>query len=155
MADQAKITLKNDREVKRAIKRLGDNLPKAAESAMRQSMLFLHRQTVAKKLSGQVLKRQTGRLASSMNSKVYKQGRGVVGIIGSNVKYARIHEFGGTIVPKNGPFLVFRIGDRVIKTKKVTIPARPYMGPTFRENKSRVKEIFKRSLIKWKDEAKN
>ncbi len=155
MADKAKITLKNDRQVKAAMKRLGDNLPKAVEGSMRKSMLFLQRETVSKKLSGQVLKRQTGRLASSITANVIKQGRGFLGILGSNVKYARIHEFGGTIVPKRAPFLVFKIGGRVIKTQKVKIPARPYLGPTFRQNRAKVKEIFRRSMIDWTQEAKN
>jgi phage virion morphogenesis protein len=48
--------------------------------------------------------------------------------VGSNRVYAAIHQFGGTIVPKKGRFLVFRLGTRVIHARKVTIPARPYLG---------------------------
>lgn len=58
-------------------------------------------------LSGKVLHVQTGRLRTSIRHKV-KQMRGgkrIVGMIGTNVVYAMIHEFGGTIVPKTGKFL--------------------------------------------------
>lgn len=48
--------------------------------------------------------------------------------VGSNKVYAAIHQFGGVIRPKNARALVFRIGDRVIRARSVTIPARPYVG---------------------------
>ncbi len=48
--------------------------------------------------------------------------------VGSNRVYAAIHQFGGTIVPKNGKALVFRLGSRVVRAKSVTIPQRPYLG---------------------------
>ena len=49
-------------------------------------------------------------------------------IIGSGLIYAAIHQFGGTIVPKSADRLAFRIGNRQIFAKKVTMPARPYIG---------------------------
>lgn len=51
--------------------------------------------------------------------------------IGTNLEYARIQEFGGTIVPK-GQFLrwVNDAGEEVF-ARSVTIPARPYLRPAF------------------------
>jgi len=54
--------------------------------------------------------------------------------IGTNLPYAAIHEFGGTIVPVNAQFLRFEIDGVVIFTKSVEIPARPYLRPAFDEN---------------------
>lgn len=48
--------------------------------------------------------------------------------VGSSLVYGAIHQFGGTIVPKQAEALVFRIGGRTIRAKKVEIPARPYLG---------------------------
>lgn len=48
--------------------------------------------------------------------------------VGSNVIYAGVHQEGATIEPKNGDYLWFRIGDRLIRAKSVTLPARPYLG---------------------------
>ena len=42
--------------------------------------------------------------------------------------YAYIHQFGGTIIPKNGAALHFEIGGKSVFAKKVNIPARPYLG---------------------------
>ena len=47
--------------------------------------------------------------------------------IGTNVKYARIHQFGGTIKAKNKPYLVFKLpSGKFVKIKSVYIPARPF-----------------------------
>ena len=48
--------------------------------------------------------------------------------IGSNLKYAAIHHFGGTIRAKRAKVLRFRIGDTWVMKKAVTIPARPALG---------------------------
>lgn len=73
---------------------------------------------------------QTGALARSIDYLV--QGMQVV--VGAPAEpragkpYAAIHQFGGTIVPKSADALAFVIGGQFVRTKKVTIPARPYLG---------------------------
>ena len=47
---------------------------------------------------------------------------------GSNKVYAAIHQFGGVIQPKAAKALVFRLGGRLVHARRVTIPARPYLG---------------------------
>lgn len=48
--------------------------------------------------------------------------------IGSNQVYARIHNEGGKIVPKNASALVFSMGGKTFKVKSVTIPKRTFLG---------------------------
>jgi phage virion morphogenesis protein len=48
--------------------------------------------------------------------------------VGSNKVYAAIHQFGGTIRPKDARAPVFELGGRTIHAKSVRIPARPYLG---------------------------
>jgi len=99
---------------------------------------------VSQKLSGQVLKVQTGTLRSSiMPILATIIGGRVQGGIGTNVIYARIHEFGGVInrsaiFPKNAEALHFFIGGKEIFAKRVgpaqiNMPARPYALPSLRE----------------------
>ncbi len=69
-------------------------------------------------------------------------------LIGTNVIYAAIHEFGGTITPKRAKYLRFywkEIGQWVT-TKKVTIPPRPYLRPALDENKDKVIYAFRSTL---------
>lgn len=48
--------------------------------------------------------------------------------VGSSLPYARIHQLGGEIKPKNKKALLVPIGGgRYLQLKKVTIPARPYL----------------------------
>lgn len=48
--------------------------------------------------------------------------------IGSNEVYARIHNEGGTIVPKNAAALVFSMGGQTFNVQSVTIPRRQFLG---------------------------
>ncbi len=50
-------------------------------------------------------------------------------MVGSNLPYARIHQYGGTIRPRKAKRLIFNgPGGEKIVAKQVTIPARPYLG---------------------------
>jgi phage virion morphogenesis protein len=50
-------------------------------------------------------------------------------LVGTNVLYARIHQFGGVIVPKVAKALKFRLANGAfVVTQKVTMPARPFLG---------------------------
>lgn len=96
-------------------------------------------------LAGKVLKRRTGRLATSIKTKVVDKGNVLEVMFGSNVPYAAIHELGGTtkphvIRPKRKEALKFSFGGKTVFAKVVNhpgskIPARPYMAPAI-ENQS-------------------
>lgn len=57
----------------------------------------------------------------------YRAGLGQV-TVGSSLVYAAIHHFGGVIKPKSAKVLAFVAGGKQRFAKKVTIPARPYIG---------------------------
>lgn len=72
--------------------------------------------------------------------------------IGTNVIYAAIHEFGGTIRAKAGKWLRFKTKDGQWHTvKEVTIPARPYMRPAYRNDQkgivTAVVRVLKQQLL--------
>lgn len=84
---------------------------------------------------------RTGRLRQSIQKGPYKQltpgGYGEQRVY-SNLIYARVHEFGATIRPRKGPYLVFRLwnfSDTTeptgpwVRARQVTIPPRPFLGP--------------------------
>ena len=53
---------------------------------------------------------------------------GDTAVWGSSLVYARIHQLGGDIVPTEKRFLKFAGGDGDVFARKVTLPARPYLG---------------------------
>jgi HK97 gp10 family phage protein len=62
--------------------------------------------------------------------------------VGTDLVYAQIQEFGGTIRPKGHPFLRFTIGDRVVFKRSVTLAAQPYFVPTFQQDSDRAFGAF-------------
>jgi phage gpG-like protein len=79
-------------------------------------------------LRGQVLKRQSGDLATSMAHRDTSLNETMIGSYG--VIYARIHELGGEIRPKVKKMLRFQLGNgKWITTKLVRMPKRPYLLP--------------------------
>ncbi|MCA3421001.1 MAG: phage virion morphogenesis protein [Roseomonas sp.] len=77
----------------------------------------------AAKRGGSML-RETGRLLGSLTRRA--DGHRVV--VGTNVIYAAIHQFGGTVRPKSGGRLAFRLGRTRVFARSVSIPARPWLG---------------------------
>lgn len=88
------------------------------------------------------LLKNTGILRNSIKSKANKK----IAIVGTNLEYASTHQFGAKnrrIKAKNSKLLKFKIGDRWISTKEVTvnIPARPFLGIS-EEDKEEIKDVL-------------
>jgi phage virion morphogenesis protein len=82
--------------------------------------------------------RETGRLMGSLSRRV----RGNQVVVGTNVIYAAIHQFGGTIRPKKGKRLAFRLGKLSVFARSVSIPARPFLGISA-DDRAEIVEIFR------------
>lgn len=119
----------------------------AVRFAMAKVGALLER-AVKLKLSGQVLKVRTGRLRSSITHEVRDVGGTVELVVGTNVAYARIHEFGGVIIPKRAKYLTFVVGGKRVFAKRVVIPRRPYFEPALDESGSKIVETFGMELEK-------
>lgn len=72
----------------------------------------------------------TGDLLNSVTEDELHTGSKAYVTFGPHKIYAAIHEFGGVILPTKGPYLVFKGKDgKMVFTKSVTMPARPYIRP--------------------------
>jgi len=74
----------------------------------------------------------SGGLQDSISGEV--QGHSV--IVGSNKIYAAVHQFGATITPRGAKALHFMMGGQKIVARSVTIPARPYLGLSARDEET-------------------
>jgi phage gpG-like protein len=140
-------------EFKRKLERWAKDNPKAVERGLKAGAELVRAEAVAKHLSGPkmprgkgslkaaTLARGSGDLAGSINTKV-KVGTKISAQIGTNLKYARIHENGGTIKPKTGQFLKFNIGGRDIFAKSVTIPKRPFLKPSLEAKRKEAVDLI-------------
>lgn len=59
---------------------------------------------------------------------IHYQISGNLLLVGSNLVYSAVHQFGATIKPKHGKSLSWKIGNVSVFVKQVVIPARPYLG---------------------------
>ena len=74
--------------------------------------------------NGQTL-RDTGRLLNSIRTRLNKNGVSIL----TDVLYAKLMHYGGTIRAKSKPYLVFKTPTGGwVKRKSVTVPARPIFG---------------------------
>lgn len=100
------------------------------------------------KLSGQALNRRTGTLSRSIARRVEADASGVQGIVGTNIEYAGIHEFGGRTKPhiieaKNKAALRFTAGGRTVFAKSVNhpgsiIPERSFLRSALADLRSKI-----------------
>lgn len=87
----------------------------------------------------QKVRYKTGTLRRSLHMETAVATRnGCKILVGTDLKYAKIHEYGGTVKAK-GRYLVFVGQDgKKVFVKSVTIKAQPYMRPAIDENRSAV-----------------
>jgi HK97 gp10 family phage protein len=109
----------------------------------------LQRKVQSEKLTGQVLKVRTGSLRSSINYQVAEDATSVTASVGTNIRYAGIHEFGGTqpgrqILPKRGRALAFEFagGRRFfasVDRPAAHFPERSFLRSALREMQPTIK----------------
>ena len=93
----------------------------------------------------------TGRLRRSINKRVTVTGSRIKAEIGTNVKYAPVHEFGTTIRAKNAKYLRFKIGDQWVSKKEVKIPARPFLSTAVKDMRLRVLQMISQEMMRGYD----
>ena len=94
--------IKGDEQVAIRLENLPSNIRAQLKKAMNDAMIDLRGYVAANKLSGQLLKVRTNNLRSSITQRITDDPTSVVGIVGTNVKYAAIHEYGGQIKTRLG-----------------------------------------------------
>lgn len=117
--------LVGDAEVVARFDGMGARLRDEMKAGIGRATLKLQRMVVQDKLSGQALKVRTGTLRRSIDQIVVDQGANVVGIVSSNVKYARIHEYGfkGTVTVRESLRTIKQAFGRPIEARQVSVRA--------------------------------
>lgn len=136
----------NDQEVRLRANRLVRRTPELSRQILGELGEAIIARTNTHYLSGQVLNRRTGKLAQSVNKK-YNNDWSIN--VGSNLRYAAIHEFSGTIVPKTANALHFETDSGWVITKKVKIPKRPWLSPAVSDVMNRAQSIMDRATERW------
>lgn len=90
------LAFRNDDLVLLNLKSLGIRVRDRLRSDITRLTIQLQRKVKEEKLTGQVLHVRTGRLRRSINRRMAETATSITGQVGTNVSYARIHEYGFT-----------------------------------------------------------
>lgn len=107
-----------------------------------------------RKLSGQVLKVQTGRLRRSINHRITETGTGIEARVGTNVEYARVHEFGfrGTVNVKEHMRKAKTAYKVRAHTRRVNLPERSFLRSSLKDMRQdidqRIARVVGQSIAK-------
>jgi phage gpG-like protein len=145
-----------------AVQRRFADMPAAVRKALKAKITILTLKLEAHvkndKLSGQVLKVQTGALRRSITSEVIDTGNNITGKVYSSgdVKYAAIHEFGGKtaaheILPDKAKALHFIMGGKEIFAKRVNhpgsvIPMRSYLRSALADMREEIAQELEQAV---------
>ena len=111
-------------------------IKKGLKIAMDSSLMEVHGKAVEK------APYRRGNLRRSLTWKSDTQDSRVVGAVGSNLVYARIHEFGGIVKAKGGGYLHFKGDQGWAQVKQVTIPGRHYLGQAVSSSQEAIRQRF-------------
>ena len=142
------------------------NAPELVRRALLRAVTVLsidvQRSVKQDKLTGQVLHVRTGTLRRSINREVTEREDGVFAVIGTNVEYAGIHEYGfnGTMsvqahvrrsreqmrMKKSG---VKPAGEVMVRahTRKVNMPERSFLRSTLKEFEPRIRKDLRDAVL--------
>lgn len=131
--------IKGDREVVADLRRFDAAARGEIQKGIGRIVLKLLVRVKSQKLSGQALNVRTGRLRRSITQRIESSASEISGIVGTNVDYAAIHEYGfkGAVTVKQHLRLVKQAFGRPLKspvwsmvgthTKNVSLPERSFL----------------------------
>lgn len=132
-------------EVERALRLAGPKIVDAFLTELEHQGLELAQYIKTQELSGQVLQNRTGTLRRSITMTPFRSSGQVT--VGTNVLYAKVHEFGAVIKAKNVPYLKFQTPDGAWHMKKqVLVPARPFLRPALIRNRGKIQEALAKAV---------
>ena len=129
-------------DIKARLQGLPDKLRAELVRTITEDAFSLQAHIVTDKLSGQVLHRRTGNLASSINTKIGGSATSVEGTVGTNVGYGRIHELGGTFRIPEHERRINRGGIQdsvLVRAHSATFPKRSFLASSLQDMSTRIK----------------
>lgn len=150
-----------DEQVKAILKAIYPNTIDELYKTIEARAIDLVGYVKTQKLSGprpQYLDNVSDRLRRSITYRIESFGNDITAIIGTNVEYAAIHEYGGKtspheILPVHGKALAFMLQGQLMILKKVNhpgsnIPERSFLRSSLAENREIIIEKMKEAVRK-------
>jgi phage gpG-like protein len=146
------IEIVGDREFAARLDAMPGRMREGLVRAVTRLGLELQRKVQAEKLTGQVLKVRTGSLRSSINTEISQSADQVAASVGTNIRYARVHEYGVDhpwVIAAKDRALRFELGGRVIFRRSVRhppLPERSFLRSALREMQPAIEAGLKNAV---------
>lgn len=149
-----RVDVKLSEASRKLIRKMPDVVVPALYKGMKQAVLLAERTVKSPYLSGKALNRRTGRLRNSITNRVTIQGNRVVGSVGTNVVYGRIHELGysGPMSVKAHSRMIRQAFGRPLQkprlvevrahTRQVSMRPRPFLRPAIQDNLTQIGRLL-------------
>ncbi len=132
-------------------------MPERVRTALRRAVTVSAIDVQAKvqaKLAGPVLNERTHHLHDSIHYEIEDDSSSVTATVGTNVRYARVHEFGGTVdIPAHLRRLTMVFGhpvetvrDVLVRAHKATFPERSFLRSTLREETPAIQDRLEKAV---------
>lgn len=120
------------------------------KTTIQRLTLNLLRDVKSGKLTGQVLNVRSGRLRRSINQRVEENGTSIFGVVGTNVEYARAHEYGfkGVVSVKSHMRKTKRGGSAYVSAhnRRMNLPERSFLRSALADSKVTIREQIQLAL---------
>lgn len=149
---EAKVT--GGEQVVAHISAMGEAIRAALRASMQQQLFRLQAEVVTGKLSGDPLHRRTGVLASSINTKFEEDVSSITGQVGTKVRYAAVHEYGGAVQVPEYTRRVSTVFGRAVAEHEVMVrahvanyPVRSFLRSTLGEMAPSIRAALAASVV--------
>lgn len=157
------VTLVGDKALAAHMDAMPDNVRHSLKGAV-TDLTYALQARVKRKLTNDVLNVVTGKLRDSIAVEVIDSGNSIIGRVfsGGEVKYAAIHEFGGTINHPGGtPYMSFEgrtfwvskvkamnLNLPVTQPHQITMPERSFLRSSLAEMKDQIVQTLTAAAVK-------
>lgn len=128
-----------------------NHVREAVRKSVARLTLDLLRKVKSDKLSGQALNVRTGRLRRSITQRVVSTSTSVAGTVGTNVGYAKFHEFGTTIKgdlkQRRKAFKASLMPGKPSLIPTNGLPPRSFLRTALREMEPEVRKEFENAVM--------
>jgi phage gpG-like protein len=144
------MSMRGGEELTTKLRRMPVAIGDALEKEAHRLAITMQGRIITEKLSGQVLHVRTGTLRRSITYKVTRDASKVEAIVGTNVKYGALHEYGGT-VPQHQRLLTMVFGRPLrfpvwATVKPYELPERSFLRSTLRAMRAEIVESFTKAM---------
>jgi len=132
---------------------MSDQIRTSVRAEMQRQLFAIQANTVTGKLSGDPLHRRTGVLASSINTQFLEDASGFTGRVGTKVRYAAVHEYGGVFDVPAHTRRVSQVFGRAVSLHEIEVrahqahyPERSFLRATLRAMESQVRSALETAV---------